>query len=238
MKTLFTTALVAALGFSSIAHAGVVNVIDFGEFANGDAVTSATSSGGLVVDVETVANPGGFGPAVAFDTNNAANGDFDLEAPVERASTGDVVDLGNVLIIPDDLSPLSDSGAGGTITFDFGQAITFNSIDVIDAGSFEISFLDAAGDVFESSIFSATGLDTTGTETALFDTFTFNLANVYGIIFDFGPSSISSAVNSASSGGIDNLVFEVAEVPIPGAIPLLLTGIAGLRVASRKKKKA
>lgn len=51
-----------------------------------------------------------------------------------------------------------------------------------------------------------------------------------GTIFEF--------VATTADAGFAIAKFNVTEVPIPGALPLLLSGIAGLGFASRRRKKA
>ena len=45
-------------------------------------------------------------------------------------------------------------------------------------------------------------------------------------------------VAATAGAGFTIAQFEISEVPLPGAIPLLLSGLAGLGFASRKKKAA
>lgn len=51
-----------------------------------------------------------------------------------------------------------------------------------------------------------------------------------GTIFEF--------VATTADAGFAIAKFDVREVPVPGALPLLLSGIAGLGFASRRRKKA
>lgn len=52
-----------------------------------------------------------------------------------------------------------------------------------------------------------------------------------GIVFD----EIRVDVNGNSFALIDNLAYNIAEIPLPAALPLFLAGIAGLGFARRKR---
>lgn len=247
MRKLLLSAAAGAAAMAGAASAAVVTE-GFESFNEADPVN--TFSFGTV---STVANDPGEDQAIIFDTNDDTNGDGDLRGLFTRVvgvdGSGDRivgetdVDLGNVLIISEgaasSVTP-DDNGTGGVITFTFNEAVTFIGFDAIDTGedALIVTLLGAGGATLGTIVADLPldqgdniGLDGDPTTQNFFASFVAAGGGVEGVvtaIFDFG----------SNSGAIDNLIFDTAEVPIPGAIPLLISGIAGIRLASRKKRKA
>ena len=132
-----------------------------------------------------------------------------------------------------------DDRAGGIIDILFGTAVELIGFDYfdIDNGSaqreyLKVSYRDAVTDIWTSLLlddFGGTGGDDTGRRYISPDN-----PLMTGLRFEF-----------KSSGAIDNIKYAlasqpvggVAPVPIPGALPLFLTGLAGMALVSRRKKK-
>ncbi len=79
----------------------------------------------------------------------------------------------------------------------------------------------------------------------LFDLYVDGLLKVAGVLADdlvlggwIGTTFEFVANNPVDPSGFVIAQFDVQEVPIPGALPLLLSGIAGLGFAARRKKAA
>lgn len=224
MRKLIST-VAASVALFGVAHATPV-VIDFEGASAGDIVSNQLP--GVTVS-GTV-----FG-AMIFDTNNPTGGDNDLGGPLTRVGPdfGSVAG-GNVLIISEDgdSSDPDDNASGGIFTFDFDQAVTFLGFDGVD-------FTDSGANLIVRLF------DTSATEVFTYDFGAESMAEVgdnefysfFGNVFGAGIAGIATAtIELTGSGAIDNLTFDVADVPIPGAIPLLISGIAGLGFAARRKK--
>lgn len=224
----FVSAAVAAFVMTGAAHATPVTL------------TFDTVSAGTVITNQfagvTISATGGSGQAIVFDSNNPTGGDGDLGAPLTLVGPdeGFAAD-GNLLIVSED-GDLSDpdDAVGGTITFDFDEAVTFlgfNGVDFTDSGAnLIVTLFGAAGEIF-SFDFNAERSASVGDN--LFYSF---FDGVFGADGVAGVTSV--VIQLTGSGAIDNFTFEPSAVPIPGALPLLLSGIAGLGFSMKKKRKA
>ncbi|MEO0881035.1 MAG: hypothetical protein AAFY22_15150, partial [Pseudomonadota bacterium] len=240
-KSIFSFVAAAAVMSGAASATTVVETFDALGLGEGDAVN--TFSFGTV---STVANAPGEDQAIIFDTNDDTNGDGDLRGLFTRVTgvdgSGDLilgennVDLGNVLIISEGAasSPAPDDNRnGGVITLTFNEAVTFIGFDAIDTGEDALTVTLLGADGMElGSIVADLDLDQNDNVGTDGDPLTQNffasfiaagggIAGVVTAVFDFGTNS----------GAIDNIVFQTAEIPVPGAIPLLISGIAGLRLA-------
>lgn len=218
----FLGATLATLTIAGGAHAAV---IDFETNVAGDVLTSF-DVGGVTGTISAV---GGTDQAMIFDSNNYTGGDSDLQAPFYSEFTGtghngtptasaDTLSPGNILIISEDgdASDPDDNARGGLITFDFDQAITFMGFDVLD-------------DVTNFSVTSDTG-ESIGP-------FSLNYNNQFLSFTDLsweGVTSLTFDFGNAS-GAIDNISFQVAAVPLPATLPLLLVGFGAFGFAARRK---
>jgi hypothetical protein len=205
MKTLLTTAG-AAIALTGVAQAAPV-VIDFEDQAPGTTIT--TQYAGVTVSATQ------FG-AMVFDTDDFTGGDDDLAAPFTDAN-GATLSPGNVLIVSEDgdASDPDDNARGGTITFDFDQAVTFEGFNVFD--------IDRAED------FTATFFDDAGMVVAMLTNTQAIGNNGFQAFSDLGIMGVLRAEFSfTSSGAIDDFAFDATPVPVPAAGLFFLTGAAGL----------
>lgn len=219
-----TTATAAAIVLG--AGAAQAAVIDFEEFAHGEAINSV-SAGGVTATVSVESN-GAVDQAVAFDTSLTGTADPDLEAPFSGPEDGPAgsANPGKVLIISEDGGP-DDERFGGSVTFDFSQPINFLSFEAFDGGIFDVT--------------SAKGDEALFAEEVLLDD------NVSGFLAVDGFDGVSSLTftfkdsGEGASGAIDNLTFEVAgitpaPIPVPAALPLLAAGLGGLVLVGRRRR--
>ena len=215
-------------------------LLDFEGFAAGQVIDSEYA--GLGVTITTISN-GANNHGVIFDSRqlNAGEDDADLVGPFDDETTAghDNFEPGNILIISDDdgritcdgisCTPADDEALGGSITFDFdsGFDISMTSIDIFDINNGEqaadVSFFDNSGLLIGMTIL----LGNTGADN------TYRTIDLTGII---GVRRM--VVNLYGSGAIDNLRFDAIPNPIPGAIPLMLTGLVAGGISMRRKKKA
>ncbi len=145
---------------------------------------------GTVIDDEyagvTISATGGSGEAMIFDTANPTGGDTDLASNA----------LGGVLIISEDgdSSDPDDNASGGSIFFDFDDAvtikgITFKDIEETNEPGTLIRFFDADGAVIKEQFVDPTG---DGGER--------------DVVLDV-PGTVRFEVEFRGSGAIDNLIF-------------------------------
>ncbi len=233
-------------------NAPAQTVIDFEGFANGREVGSGTHgigaapspvffgltgiSGGTPIQGATIFDSDPFGP-------NASGADRDL-----------LVDLGNILILQNDAFATqtvpgiydipNDEERGGTLIFDFLDPVEMLSIDLIDIddnGPVTLTLADSGGvtrtyavprswtfDVFADSMGGFDTLDLTtladqvgeagGIATAMQDPL-------------FDPLDvIRLTIVHEGSAGVDNLAF----VPAPSALLVVLAGLVGIRRRRRR----
>lgn len=205
---------------------------------------SISTAHAMTIDFETddtgaPLSPGAFNGATAYDgfgvTISSTGGSlslFDTDCLGATCSGGDddlatgpafgTEPQGNVLIIQDpSIAEPGDSGAGGSITFDFANATTLTQIALLDNDngpgiSLEL-FKEGVG--APTVITPALGAD--------------NLLQIIAFGTD-GIGIIKLVVNFPSSGAVASLTT----VPVPAALPLLLSALAWLGWVARRKKAA
>lgn len=135
---------------------GAPVVIDFEGFSAGTIIDDELS--GLTVTTDDPVNH----PAMIFDTANPTGGDTDLATPGPGIDND--TPLGNVLIISEDgdQSDPDDSAAGGSIIFEWDEAVTVDSVTLLDIDANEPGgtvafFYDNAGGLITSVNIPALG---------------------------------------------------------------------------------
>lgn len=130
---------------------------------------------------------------------------------------------GNVLIIQDpSVAPApGDDGAGGSITFDFANPTTLTQVALLDNDNGPGIFLE----LFKNGV----GAPTVVTPALGAD----NLLQIIAFGAE-GVGIVKLVVNFPSSGAVASLTT----VPVPAALPLLLSALAWLGWVARRKRTA
>ena len=237
-----TTTRIAKMAVSAVFAAFL---LVFGSFLPGP----AGSAQAMTIDFETDDNgaplsPGAFNGATAYDGfgvtisstgslslfNSSCGPDFGTTCSGGDDDLGTGASFGtepqgNVLVIQDpNVAPApGDSGDGGSITFDFAKATTLTQVALLDNDN-----TDGGG----TGIFLELFKEGVGAPTVI--TPALGVDNLLQIIA-FGAEGvgiIKLVVNFPGSGAIAS----VTTVPVPAALPLLLSALAWLGWVARRKK--
>ncbi|GEM_PF-1165423 len=233
MRILLST----AAGLLALTGSAFATVIDFEDQSTGTVITTQY---GPLLTISADSN-GSFDQAMIFDTDNYTGGDNDLDAPFNTPTPGgaDGIMPGHVLIISEDgdSNDPDDEAAGGSITFDFASVVEFIGINIFDIDNGEnvqVQLLNNGAFIGGATVAGSAIGD--GNYISFAETFAYYLGDTLEDYFGQPMLIDQIIVTFSASGALDDLEF--AEVPLPGALPLLLSGIAGLGFASRRRKKA
>ncbi|MEM9810224.1 MAG: PEP-CTERM sorting domain-containing protein [Pseudomonadota bacterium] len=236
----FVTAILASAAFSVSA----ANAITF-EFEPDSAASVAINNiivGGIDYGDITTVSTNGVNQLIAYNSLPPVGQDPDLEGPFQNIdNAADIRNgFGNLGIISKNPAPFTapnDSATGGQITFVFDSLVTFDEITIFDTkncGKSKCTTVTAFGDE-DGNIQLAS------------QTITQNLEDSNGTNFfktlSFGTSLVKMVVVDIKndSGAIDQLKFATGTnidqpVPVPGALPLMLTGAAAFAARRRRRQ--
>lgn len=243
--------LSSAAGCIFIAGAAQAATIDFESFAEGEIVTASALPG---VSALTVDTPAGNDFLIVYDSSPPVGADTDLEQPftnAESEATLGGADAGMFSFLDDAVlaefnpdkigifandgsdcssgtscTPPDDAPNGGMVTFELDRIMFFNSIDLFDIESGGAEITLTLSDMVTEVVFTVGGFDTNGPPN-----------KGVRVLADAAIAISKIKINFMGiSGAFENI--NLSEIPVPGALPLLLSGIAGLGFASRRRKKA
>ena len=175
------------------------------------AVDFDTLSAGDILDGGNQPYQAGFGltiessnaskPAMVFDSNNPTGGDTDLATPGYHATN--TTALNNLLIVSEDgdQSDPDDNAGGGTLTFNWDEPVTIDSVTMVDidsneAGGSIATFYDASGGLISSVAIPALGDNSVQT-------------------IDINVDDVARMdINLVSSGAVAEVVFRESEIGI------------------------
>ena len=166
------------------------------------------------------------GDVVVFDTtagSTSVGNDPDLLGPFTNVNNAnDILDFGNALILNEKNGAghgPDDAANGGAITFTFDLPVLLTAVFILDGADNSPNgasiFVDGAATAL------ATGLGGGDRQFEVFDN------------FDPNTTVTSLTVDFAGSGAIGR--FGATVVPVPAALPLLLTGLGAFALIARRK---
>ena len=242
-------------------RSGVLGLVLAGAVLNVNAVTigfDGVSEGQNVTSVSygtgtmSISNvTGGIGQTWVYDTTlTGANGrdtsntgawDPDLSGPFTMAGGTDVVNPGNVLVIQESNNrPGSDdNGRGGSYKLSFSSAVVLQSINVFDVklGAVTFDLFDESDTKF-ATFQNLLNSDTANNETDnLFETVTFGGQTISSLMVSLRDSGAIDDIVFTLPGGLNEVDPEIPSVPLPAAVWLFGTALAGF-AGIRFKKRA
>ena len=239
MKSLILAGL-SAIFVSGAAHASVLDLNGV-SFGNGEIL--ADQFDGVSFKAKTIGGGKSNNFAIIIDTdvdtsnNGTSNDDPDLMAPFTDPTTGEVLSPGNVIALAENgcgngfCNP-DDNAQGGTLEIEFDRDVVLSDLAIFDFKLEEltIQLFDSLGDLVSTVVVPVVNNDTGNNPNN-------NLFSRVSFLDDqgIGATFRRAVFTFDGSGAIGD--FNISEVPVPAALPLLLSGIAGLSFASRRRRK-
>ena len=230
MKLLAPLAACAAALFSTAA--AEIVVLDFNDLDGGDVVRNQYRDdfgvrirGRRLVGGDILR---GADRAMIYDTGTLTGEDDDLVGPFTSEDGRTTYDPGNILIVSEDGfgEDPDDSASGGRIVLTFDDAVTFlgfNAFDINDDEGITLRLFGMDGALL--------AVVTNGMRTVP--------DNGYLAFEGLNVAGVTRAVFTLTgSGGIDDISFDTAPVPVPGALVLFGTAMAGGVLARRRRQSA
>lgn len=233
MKTLIGVIAGAAIlsaGFGTSAQAALLGAgCSHGDFVPGDC-NLATFGGGLIDSIATTLSNGNTGQAQIYYSGNNGGDDPDLEDPVIVGGS-QILNPTNLLIVAANSSNGGDAG-GNSTKADPNDDAQGGTIVLTSAAGFFLKGATIVVDRESSFFLSANGgavTDTTAT-TGNGQWFNYLATRFAGVAIN------SLAITyTRDSGGI---ALNVAPIPIPAPLALLLSGMLGLGWLGSRRRRA
>jgi len=237
-KSIFVAfAMCGALVVADDVDASTLITFDNGSFSEGENLQGALKTvDGISFSISATSIDGNGFPTV-FNTDcnglriesarpECSGNDDDLSSPFPNSDGGADLDAGLALIFneTDNLgaSGPNDDPSGAKITFSFTRAVKLLGLDLLDLGDGnENQGLTIKADgivILSGAIVGANGE---------YRSFVPTLTGIFAKEYEF---------DYTGSGAIDNL--KVSAVPLPAALPLMLVGLGGLTLMSRRRRQA
>ncbi len=237
---------------ASAANAGVLRVTETNFNASAGLITFSEFGIGTVNPVYSPADYGGDAdsPTVTFGgyfLGQSLSADPATDCP-GAAATGCIVgvpsgplsldpDAPTTFITPDGANPTSPV-LSGSPTFNGPIAVLFDVLQVgvgFDAGFFDdigstgITAFDIDGNTLGTVVNEGFGIEFLGLVSELGDPV------IAGVFLDLvGVERAGFAIDNLRFGAVGDVILP-NPIPVPGAVPLFLVGLAGLRLAKRSK---
>jgi len=213
-------AVAVTVGLMFGAAAANAATLDFQTLSDGVTAPTFLAGGSLPDHTPFLVGAEYAGLGVVF----SSEGDTDAELGPIFGNLSGFATPSNIIV--QDFKRDAAAGASFNIRADFAATTGFVSVDAYTAAgnSVTMSAFNLAGGLL--------GSVTSAVIASIGDSEFLTLSGLGPIAYVIWESSSPFA----ASVGIDNLDFR-SEVPIPAALPLLLSGLAGLGFASRRKRK-
>ena len=174
------------------------------------------------------------------DTSNSGAWDPDLSGPFTEVGGTAEVNPGNVLVIQESRRrPGSDdNGSGGSIELLFSSAVVLQSINVFDVKEGAVTFdlfdeADTKFATFKNLLNSDTGNDESDNK---FETVNFGGKTISSLLVTLNDSGAIDDIVFNVPGGLNEVDPEIPSVPLPAAVWLFGTALAGFAGVRLKKR--
>ncbi len=149
-------------------------------------------------------------------------GDFTITGPASGIAR---IDAGGDGVTPvDGTAYIQGIGAAGSsIVFTFATSIFSFGVDLFGINNNnERTQVVIDGDIFSLPVVGG------------------NVASFFGVTSDTPFNTVAFSLLLGEDAGLDNITYggDAAVIPLPGGLPLLLAGLAGLGIAARRRKSA
>ncbi len=161
-----------------------------------------------------------------------AGGMVDIGVEISELGSGVAPSLGVF-----DIDVSYDPGLLSFNSVSFGDSSMGDQLDVLGLGSITSYDTSISGSInlFELSLDTVSGLETLQADSFTLATMSFNAVGIGNSTLGVSINSLGDAEGNPLTSTIDPGTVSV--IPLPPALPLLMTGLAGLVLMRRERKK-